>query len=127
MTEKCGVIIDQRDRLDIECGRDAVMSNEGVELCLDHADAYSKEGLLLPDTKLLLHALLKYPCSFSPGDRVRVDRAGHCLHGDGGQVVEQIGQSTRVMLDRPTNPAIPCLWFPWGFLVNDPPSKGLQR
>lgn len=47
---KCGVIIDQSDRKDIECDMDSSLTNEGVQLCGVHAIAYYREGLLTKES-----------------------------------------------------------------------------
>lgn len=113
---KCNVIVDQSDRTDIECTNDAVLSNEGVELCFSHANGYESAGLLTEDSKAYLANLRKYPSSFNRGDKVRIDAKGSRLHGYAGTVIEHIGHSTHVKLGK-LEPGT--MWFPWGYLVLD--------
>jgi hypothetical protein len=116
---KCGVIVDQSDRNDTECAANAVLENEGVKLCMIHANAYESEGLLTDDSQRFLADLRKYPSSFQRGDRVRIDGAGHRLNGSKGTVIEHINGSTHVKLDKHLLGAIKRMWFPWGYLVLD--------
>ena len=118
---KCGVIIDTSNNKDVECQQDAVLSNEGVELCVNHANAYEANGLLTSDSASYLADLRKYPASFTRGDKVRIDNAYSRFHGTTGIVIAHIGDYTRVKLDKSAIGSIEpgWMWFPWGYLVID--------